>query len=137
MLSLPALADPTRRRIVELLASGERASGEIAERFAISAPAVSQHLKNLKQAGLVRSRVEAQRRIYELDPSGFIELDQWLRGIGQFWSSRLDALQKALGDADAKHIGRESAVKRRPKSASRPQSKSPVSGRSRGSRHDR
>lgn len=68
-LSLPALADPTRRRIIELLASGERASGEIAERFAISAPAVSQHLKTLKQAGLVRSRVEAQRRIYELDPS--------------------------------------------------------------------
>ena len=96
MLILSALADPTRRRIVELLAAGELRSGEIAGRFQISAPAISQHLKVLKQARLVRVRVEAQHRLYQLDPAGFTELDQWLHGIRHFWHGRLDALQREL-----------------------------------------
>jgi DNA-binding transcriptional ArsR family regulator len=96
MRSLAALADPTRRRIVEMLAEGDMPAGDIADRFAISAPAISQHLKVLKGAGLVRARVEAQRRIYELDPAGFAELDQWLSAIRQFWHGRLAALERQL-----------------------------------------
>src|ERR1700730_13934687 len=68
MHSLAALADPTRRRIVEMLAEGRLRAGDIAKRFDMSPPAVSQHLSTLKRAHLVLARVEAQRRIYELDP---------------------------------------------------------------------
>jgi DNA-binding transcriptional ArsR family regulator len=94
-----ALADPQRRRIVEMLSEGELSSGEIAGRFAISASAVSQHLRVLKDAQLVRVRVEAQRRIYELDPAGFSALDDWLQHFRQFWRVRLDALERRLREA--------------------------------------
>src|SRR5580692_10295891 len=96
MHSLAALADPTRRRIVEILAEGQLPAGDIAKRFDMSAPAVSQHLNTLKRAHLVRARVEAQRRIYELDPAGLAELEQWLGGIKQFWQGRLDTLERQL-----------------------------------------
>lgn len=99
MESLTALADPTRRRIVEMLAHGQLPAGDIAKRFDISAPAVSQHLQTLKRARLVRARVAAQRRIYELDPEGFAELEQWMGGIRRFWQVRLDALERALDAA--------------------------------------
>jgi DNA-binding transcriptional ArsR family regulator len=104
MHSLVALADPTRRRIVEILAQGQLRAGDIAKRFDISPPAVSQHLATLKRAHLVRARVEAQRRIYALDPAGFAELEQWLGGIRQFWGGRLDALERELlAAADSGH----------------------------------
>jgi DNA-binding transcriptional ArsR family regulator len=112
MLSLAALADPTRRRIVEMLAQGQLRAGEIAQRFDMSPPAVSQHLKMLKRAHLVRARVDAQRRIYELDPAGLAELEQWLGGIRQFWQVRLDALEGQLRSADASD-GRSPARKPR------------------------
>jgi len=96
MDSLAALADPTRRRIVETLAEGALSSGEIASRFSISAPAISQHLKTLRLARLVRVRTEAQRRIYELDPEGVDEMSAWVAQIRRFWSSRLDALETQL-----------------------------------------
>lgn len=97
MEALTALADPTRRHIVETLARGPRSSGEIASLFEITAPAVSQHLKRLQKARLVRVRAEAQRRIYELDSQGVDELAQWVIGLRQFWSDRFDALETALG----------------------------------------
>ncbi|MBI2496790.1 MAG: winged helix-turn-helix transcriptional regulator [Opitutae bacterium] len=78
MLSLSALADPTRRRIVELLAKEEYTAGEIVEEFDMSAPAISQHLKILREAGLLKVRVEGQRRVHSLNPDGFAELDAWL-----------------------------------------------------------
>jgi DNA-binding transcriptional ArsR family regulator len=96
MEALAALADPTRRRIVELLARGERPAGAIASRFEISGPAISQHLKVLREARLVRVRARAQSRIYELDPAGFAQLDDWLQAIRQFWTSRLDLLAREL-----------------------------------------
>jgi DNA-binding transcriptional ArsR family regulator len=96
MQMLAALADPTRRRIVEMLANGEMSAGEISNHFRMSAPAVSQHLKILRDSHLVRVRTEAQRRIYALDPNGFGELDQWLSGIRKFWAGRLDALEREL-----------------------------------------
>jgi DNA-binding transcriptional ArsR family regulator len=96
MLSLAALADPTRRQIVELLARGELPAGAIADRFDITAPAISQHLKTLREAHLVRVRIDALRRIYQLDPAGFSELDAWLAGMRRFWAVRLDALGQQL-----------------------------------------
>ena len=100
MHAFTALADPTRRQIVEMLAVGERSAGEIAERFEVSAPAISQHLKVLREARLVTVRAEAQRRIYSLDADGIGAIDAWLAGIRRFWSTRLDALERQLAAED-------------------------------------
>ena len=96
MRSLNVLADPTRQRIVEILATGALSSGEIARSFDVSAPAISQHLKALREAKLVRVRAQAQKRFYELDAEGFEELTHWLNRIRSFWSTKLDALEQEL-----------------------------------------
>jgi|SRR5579883_734207 len=96
MTALQALSDPTRQRIVEMLAAGALSSGEIAGRFALSPPAISQHLKTLKQARLVTVRAEKQKRIYALDPEGVGEIAAWVARIQAFWNPRLDALEAAL-----------------------------------------
>ena len=90
--ALEALADPTRRAILELLADGEHDAGSIATRFPVSRPAVSRHLRVLREAGLVRVRPEAQRRLYALEPAPLEELDEWLDRYRGFWATRLDAL---------------------------------------------
>ena len=94
--SLMALADPTRQRIVEMLAAGALSSGEIAGRFDLSPPAISQHLKTLKAARLVTVRADKQKRIYQLDPEGVEEVSAWVERIRAFWNPRLDALEAAL-----------------------------------------
>jgi DNA-binding transcriptional ArsR family regulator len=94
-----ALADPHRRRMVELLAHGSRSAGEIAARFPISAPAVSQHLKALRETRLVKVEVRGQQRIYTLAPDGFREIDEWLLRNIRFWSHRLDRLGEAMARA--------------------------------------
>src|SRR5688572_24872384 len=91
-----ALAEPNRRRIVELLAGGTRPAGAIAGEFDLSAPAVSQHLKVLREAGLVRVEVDGQRRIYSLDPAGLAEVDAWIARVRGAWKGRLDRLEAAL-----------------------------------------
>jgi len=96
MDAFAALADPTRRRIVELLGRGERAAGAIVDEFDVSAPAISQHLKALRDAGLVEVRADGQRRIYALDPAGLDEVEAWLGRVRRFWAGRLDALERAL-----------------------------------------
>jgi DNA-binding transcriptional ArsR family regulator len=96
MDALTALADPTRRQIVEMLSNGELCAGEIVNRFDMTASAVSQHLKALREAGLVTARVDAQRRIYILAPAGFDEIAAWLNRVRSFWAPRLDALEAAL-----------------------------------------
>jgi DNA-binding transcriptional ArsR family regulator len=98
MEAFAALADPTRRRIVELLAQREHGAGELAHRFDMTPPAVSQHLRVLRDAGLVRVRPQAQRRIYTLAPEGLAELDAWLSRFRRFWSTRLDELERQLTD---------------------------------------
>jgi len=98
MQVLSALSDPTRQRIVEMLAARELSAGQIAAKFEMSAPAVSQHLKVLRDAKLVRVRAEAQRRIYALDREGFEEMNEWLSRIRRFWSGKLDLLEQALRD---------------------------------------
>lgn len=90
------LGDPVRRRILELLADGERASGEIVavvqRDFDITQPAVSQHLKVLRDAGFAAVRAEGPRRIYALDPAPLREVDAWLDPFRRFWAHKLDAL---------------------------------------------
>ena len=95
-----ALADPTRRRIIESLAVGEASFGTIAEQFDMSRPAVSQHLKVLREAGIVTARADAQRRIYRLSDTGLDEIDAWLGKVRDFWSQRLDNLERMLGESD-------------------------------------
>lgn len=96
MRAIDALADPTRRRIVELLTERERSAGEIASHFDVSRPAVSRHLRVLRENGLVRAREQAQSRLYSLDPAPLAELDAWLAPYRSFWSNRLDALETQL-----------------------------------------
>jgi DNA-binding transcriptional ArsR family regulator len=96
MQALEALADPTRRRIVELLADGERSAGALASEFAVSRPAVSRHLRVLRETGLVQTREEGTSRLYSLDPAPLEELDAWLARYRGFWAQRLDALDTQL-----------------------------------------
>ncbi len=91
-----ALADPTRRRILELLVDGDVPAGELADRFPVSRPAVSRHLRVLREAGLVQVRVDRQRRLYSLDPAPLVELDAWLAPYRRLWSQRLDALDTEI-----------------------------------------
>lgn len=88
-----ALADPTRRQVFERLASGPAAVGEIAGRLPVSRPAVSQHLKVLKAAGLVTDRAEGTRRVYQIDPRGLGAMRAWL---DQFWDQTLAAYKLAV-----------------------------------------
>ncbi len=92
-MALTALADPTRRRVFERLRSGPKAVGAIARGLPVSRPAVSQHLKVLKKAGLVTDRREGTRRIYYIDPQGLGALRAWL---DQFWDQALTAFQVQL-----------------------------------------
>jgi DNA-binding transcriptional ArsR family regulator len=94
--ALSALADPIRQQIVEMLADRERDAGELAAAFPVSQPAVSRHLRVLREAGLVRVRPEAQRRVYALDPRPLEELSRWLDRYRGFWSQRLGALDAEL-----------------------------------------
>lgn len=95
-----ALSDPTRREIIASLAAGESSFGDLADKFAISRPAVSQHLKVLKEAGIVASRADAQRRIYRLTEHGLDDVEAWLGRVREFWNRRLDRLEELLADAD-------------------------------------
>ena len=91
-----AVADPTRRRVLELLAERELSAGEIAAAFTVSRPAVSRHLRVLREAGLVRSSRRAQRRVYALAPAPLEEIDSWLGRYRPFWTERLDRLEEHL-----------------------------------------
>lgn len=114
MQAFIALADPTRRRMVEMLADRELSSGQIGEAFEITAPAVSQHLKVLKEANIVRVRVDGQRRIYTLETAGFAEIDQWLAGVRRFWNERLDELERQIQRHKAEE-SKQRTPKRKPK----------------------
>jgi DNA-binding transcriptional ArsR family regulator len=102
MESILAIADPTRRRIIELLALREQTAGELVDEFDVSASAISQHLKVLREAGLVTVRAEGQSRVQTLNPAGFGDLESWLEKTRSVWSSRLDALERELRAEDGK-----------------------------------
>ncbi|MEV1288816.1 metalloregulator ArsR/SmtB family transcription factor [Micromonospora sp. NPDC049679] len=100
MRAFDILGDPVRRRILELLADGERAAGDVGavvqEEFGISQPAVSQHLKVLRENGFARVRAEGARRLYAVDPEPLREADVWLEHFRRFWTPHLDALATEL-----------------------------------------
>jgi DNA-binding transcriptional ArsR family regulator len=96
MRAFVALVDPTRRRIVEMLARRDHTAGEIVAEFRITAPAISQHLKVLRDAGLIAVRVQGQHRIQTLNPTGLAEIETWLARMKRFWEPRLDALEREL-----------------------------------------
>jgi DNA-binding transcriptional ArsR family regulator len=90
------LAEPTRRRILDLLLEEPRSVGELVERLGLSQPGTSKHLRVLRDAGLVQVRVDAQRRWYELRPEPLAEMDAWLQPYRQLWTRSLDALERHL-----------------------------------------
>src|SRR4029453_6300019 len=98
--ALQSISDPTRRSVLESLRAGPQAVGEIAKKLPVSRPAVSQHLKVLKEAGLVRDRSEGARRVYYIDPDGLGELRRWL---DEFWG---DALASFKDEVESKNRGR-------------------------------
>lgn len=99
MNTFHALADPTRSRIVEMLAaSGRLTAGDIGKAFEISAPAISQHLKVLKAAELVNVEAQAQTRIYSINRHGFDAAQEWLKRVTQLWTESFDALDRMLKD---------------------------------------
>jgi DNA-binding transcriptional ArsR family regulator len=92
------LADPNRRRILDLLREDERPVGDLVRALGISQPAVSKHLKVLRDAGAVEARVDAQRRVYRLRPEPLREIDEWLMPYRAAWRDRLDALERHLDE---------------------------------------
>ena len=106
MHAFDVLGDPVRRRILELLADGEHASGEVVaivqEEFDISQPAVSQHLKVLRESGFASVRVDGTRRIYTVDAAAMQEVDVWLDRFRGFWNHKLDALATEIARGKVK-----------------------------------
>lgn len=90
------LAEPRRRQILDLLRTGERPVGDLVDELSLSQPAVSKHLKVLRDAGLVEVRQDAQRRWYRLRPAPLLEIDSWLEPYRELWRDRLDALESHL-----------------------------------------
>jgi DNA-binding transcriptional ArsR family regulator len=100
MTPFEALADPHRRRILDMLRAGERTAGEIVGALPLTQPGASKHLRVLREAGLVSVRKDAQRRVYRLTPERLAELDAWLAPYRRFWTAHLDAMEAHLKKED-------------------------------------
>jgi DNA-binding transcriptional ArsR family regulator len=96
LAALQVLAEPRRVAIMDLLREGERPVGELVEILRLSQPAVSKHLRVLREAGLVEARVDAQRRLYRIRPEPLAELDDWLTPYRKLWTAHLDKLEDHL-----------------------------------------
>ena len=119
------IAEPNRRAILSLLVSSQQSVGEIERRLRMSQPAVSKHLRVLRDAGFVESTVDAQRRLYRLKPESLQEVDAWLAQFRRFWSAHVDALECHL---DRMH--QSQAKKGKPKQkATRPKSRTKEGGK--------
>jgi DNA-binding transcriptional ArsR family regulator len=94
-----ALADPHRRAVLGLLLTRPHTVGELVDELGLTQPGTSKHLRTLREAGLVRVRADAQRRVYELDPAPLVDLHDWLAPYRRFWEARLDALGRHLDTA--------------------------------------
>lgn len=90
------VAEPSRRAILSLLASSEQSVGDIEEHLQLPQPSISKHLRVLREAGFVESRVDAQRRLYRLRPEPLMQVDEWLAPFRRFWSAHVDALERHL-----------------------------------------
>jgi len=119
------IAEPNRRAILSLLVSSHQSVGEIERQLRMSQPAVSKHLRVLRDAGFVESTVDAQRRLYRLKPESLQEVDAWLAQFRRFWSAHVDALERHLDRMD-----QSIAKKRKPKQkATRPKSRTKEGGK--------
>ena len=98
MNAFGALADPTRAAIVEALAGGDQSVNQIVDRFSLSQPSISRHLRVLREAGLVSVHPDGQRRVYQLDPAPLREIDAWLERYRRLWSRRLDDLENLMDE---------------------------------------
>jgi DNA-binding transcriptional ArsR family regulator len=96
--ALQALAEPRRVAILDALRDGEQPVGALVGRLGVSQPAVSKHLRVLKEAGLVEARVDAQRRVYRIRPEPLADLDAWLASYRQLWAAHLDRLEQHLDE---------------------------------------
>jgi DNA-binding transcriptional ArsR family regulator len=94
--ALQVLAEPRRLEILDVLRGGERPVGELVARLGVSQPAVSKHLRVLRDAGLVEARADAQRRLYRIRPEPLAELDEWLASYRELWTTHLDRLEDHL-----------------------------------------
>lgn len=116
MHALDILGDPVRRRILELLVSGEQTSGAVGDvlnrEFGISQPAVSQHLKVLREAGFATVRVDAQRRLYAIDSRPLQEAMQWLDQFRAFWQHKFDALETEIARGKRERRSRKPTEKK-------------------------
>ena len=108
------IAEPSRRALLTLLATSERSVGELESRLGMPQPSVSKHLRVLREAGFVESRVDAQRRVYRLRPEPLMEVDSWLAPFRRFWLAHVDALERHLH-----RMERQPAPKRRKPGAGR------------------
>jgi DNA-binding transcriptional ArsR family regulator len=108
------LAEPNRRAILSMLSTSERSVGQLMHQLRLPQPSVSKHLKVLREGGFVESRVEAQRRVYRLNPKPLQEVDAWLEPFRRYWSKHVDALEQHL-DRMEKRMEKASSVKGRKK----------------------
>lgn len=107
------VAEPNRRAILSLLAGSEQSVGEIERRLRMTQPAVSKHLRVLREAGLVEATVDAQRRLYRLKPEPLKELDAWLEPFRRFWERHVDALERHLERMSQERMEQAPAKKRK------------------------
>lgn len=96
MTIFEVVAEPNRRRILDLLREGERPAGDLVAALDVGQPTVSRHLRVLREAGLVAVRPDANRRLYRLQPERLVELERWIEPYRRFWGGRLDALERHL-----------------------------------------
>jgi DNA-binding transcriptional ArsR family regulator len=115
---LEVIAEPTRRRILDVVREGERSVGELVDELGMHQPGVSRHLRVLRDAGLVEVRRDAQRRLYRLRPEPLMELDAWLEPYRAEWSERLDSLER--------HLARTSTRIDRPTVTTKPTTEEPT-----------
>jgi DNA-binding transcriptional ArsR family regulator len=117
--SFEIISEPNRRAILSLLVSSQQSVGEIERQLGMSQPAVSKHLRVLRDAGFVESTVDAQRRLYRLRPERLQEVDDWLAPFRQFWSGHIDALERHLDRMEregARRHDEEKPARQRPRS---------------------
>ena len=105
------IAEPNRRAILSLLVSSEHSVGDLERRLRMTQPAVSKHLRVLRDAGFVESTVDAQRRLYRLKPEPLQEVDAWLAPFRRFWSAHVDALERHLDRMEQASPGKSTATK--------------------------
>jgi len=119
------IAEPNRRAILSLLVSSQQSVGEIERRLRMTQPTVSKHLRVLREAGFVESTVDAQRRLYQLKPEPFREVDAWLAQFRRFWSAHIDALERHLDRMNHDRMDQSTPAKQSTSTKSKTRTKTP------------